>query len=278
MALALVIVVPLFRYLQLNSGMRLVRIGLGGAMGLTIVSALGSYSRGAMVALTATLFALVARTRRRFLIGFLALAAFGGAIVFLPEAWHARMSTVQDEEVDASVQGRFEIWALSFQVALDRPIVGGGFDMLYDLRTYNRYNSTIRPRTAHSVTFQILGEHGFVGLGLFLLIGLTSIVKAQSIRRSVKGQPHLQWAADLAGMSQVSLVGFFIAGQFLNVAYFDLLYLFVPLIVGTASVVQREKAKIEQAAGGAADRAGPVPVRAPARPGSGHPALGARQL
>jgi probable O-glycosylation ligase (exosortase A-associated) len=238
--------VPLFRYLQLNSGVRLIRVGLMGAMGLTIVSALGSYSRGAMLALSVTLIALVARTRRRFLIGFLALAAFGGAILFLPEAWHERMSTVQDEEVDASVQGRFEIWALSFQIALDRPIVGGGLDMLYDLRTYNRYGSTITPRTAHSVTFQILGEHGFVGLGLFLLIGVTLVFKAQSIRRSVKGLPHLQWAGDMAGMCQVSLVGFFVAGQFLNVAYFDLLYLYVPLIVGTAAVVARESRAVPE--------------------------------
>src|SRR3546814_9615977 len=102
------------------------------------------------------------------------------------------MATVQDEEVDASVQGRFEIWALSFDVALDRPIVGGGFDMLYDLATYTRYGSSIKPRTAHSITFQILGEHGFVGLALFLLIGITALIKAQSIRRSVKGVPHLQ--------------------------------------------------------------------------------------
>src|SRR5690606_20423076 len=72
MALAMVMMVPLFRYLQLNSGLKLVRVGLGAAMGLTIVSALGSYSRGAMVALAVTLMALIARTRRRFMIGFLA--------------------------------------------------------------------------------------------------------------------------------------------------------------------------------------------------------------
>lgn len=279
MALALVMMVPLFRYLQLNSGMRMMRVGLGGAMGLTIVAALGSYSRGAMVSLAATLTALLARTRRRFLIGFLALAAFGGAVLFLPDAWHARMATVQDEEVDASVQGRFEIWGLSFQIAMDRPIVGGGFDMLYDLQTYNRYGSTIRPRSAHSITFQILGEHGFVGLGLFLMIGIASVVKAQSIRRAAKGHPHLQWASDLAGMCQVSLVGFFVGGQFLNVAYFDLIYLYVPLIVGTANIVLREKAHATAAAGlGAARLPGALPALTPARADPRRPALGARQF
>jgi probable O-glycosylation ligase (exosortase A-associated) len=230
-----------------------------------------------MLALSATLIALVARTRRRFLIGFLALGAFGGAFFFLPQEWHERMSTMQDEEVDASVQGRFDIWELSFRVALDRPIVGGGFDMLYDLRTYTMYNSSITPRTAHSITFQILGEHGFIGLLLFLMIGITLVIKAQSIRRQAKGVPRLQWAADMAGMSQVSLGGFFVAGQFLNVAYFDLIYLYVPLIVGAAAIVQREKAKMAKEDPAAAALA---PGLAPAilRPGMRPPALGARQF
>ncbi len=273
MALALVMMIPLFRYLQLNTDARLMRIGLGGAMGLSIVSALGSYSRGGMLALSVTLIALVARTRRRFLLGFLALGAFGGAFIFLPQEWHERMSTMQDEEVDASVQGRFDIWALSFQIAVDRPIVGGGFDMLYDLRTYTMYNSSITPRTAHSITFQILGEHGFIGLLLFLLIGVTLVFKAQAVRRQTKGVPRLQWAADMAGMSQVSLGGFFVAGQFLNVAYFDLIYLYVPLIVGTAAVVQREKAKMAKEPPAAPDLA-PAVLRPDMRP----PALGARQF
>jgi probable O-glycosylation ligase (exosortase A-associated) len=268
MALALVMMIPLFRYLQLNSDVRLIRAGLMGAMGLTIVGALGSYSRGAMLAMSATLMTLIARTRRRVLLGILALAAFGGAFVFLPAAWHERMSTIQDDEVDASVEGRFEIWDLSFQIALDRPVVGGGFDMLYDLRTYQRYNSSIRPRTAHSVTFQILGEHGFVGFGIFLMIGITVLLKAQWIRRQVKGRPDLQWAADLAGMCQVSLIGFFVGGQFLNVAYFDLIYLYVPLVVCTAVVVSRELKPEPQR------RAHGMPVLAPGE----RPALGLRQF
>jgi probable O-glycosylation ligase (exosortase A-associated) len=245
--------VPLFRYVQLNSGVKLVRVGSGIAMGLDILSALGSYSRGAMLALSATLMALLAQTRRRVLIGGVVALAFGGALLLLPEAWFERMSTlgeVREGEVDASTQGRFEIWAFSTQVALDRPLTGGGFDMLYDIGTFNMYGSTIRPRTAHSIIFQVLGEHGFVGLGLFLAIGLSLWLKGFSIKRACRGHPQLQWAADLASMSQVSLVGYFVAGLFINVAYFDLIYLFVPLMVGTAAVVAREQK-------------GTVPVRRP---------------
>jgi probable O-glycosylation ligase (exosortase A-associated) len=270
MALAMVMMVPLFRYLQLNSELKLIRVGLIGAMSLSIVSALGSYSRGAMLALSATLVSLVAKTRRRLLVGLVAFIAFVGAVIFLPQSWHERMATLQDEEVDASTQGRFEIWQFSAEIALDRPIVGGGFDMLFDLNTYTLYNSTIKPRSAHSIIFQVLGEHGFVGLGLFLGIGLSLMLKARWIRKATKGRPDLQWAADLASMCQVSLIGYFVAGLFLNLGFFDLIYLYIPVVVGTALVVQRELSNVS-----AGVRAGvPAAVGEP-RP---RPALGLRQL
>lgn len=245
MALAMVMMVPLFRYLQLNSEVKLMRVGLGAAMGLSVVSALGSYSRGALLALSTTILMLLAKSRRRVLAGVLLLGAFGGAVAFLPEDWHERMSSIEEqggERTDASVQGRFEIWMFSTQVALSRPIVGGGFDMLFDIKTYNMFNSDIKPRSAHSIIFQVLGEHGFVGLGLFLSIGLSLWFKGRWIRKAVVGRTDLQWAADLASMMQVSLVGYFVAGLFLNLGFFDLLYLYIPLFVGTAMVVQRELA------------------------------------
>lgn len=239
MALALVMMVPLFRYLQLNSEIRLVRFGLGFSMAMTIVSALASYSRGAMLALSVTLIVLVLQTRRRFLAGVIAFAAFGGALALLPTEWFDRMSTIEEYQEDGSTQGRFEIWTFSTEVALSRPVVGGGFDMLFDGRTYQLYGSTIRPRSAHSIIFQVLGEHGFVGLFLFLMIGTTLLFTAQSIKKRAKDHPTLQWARDLASMMQVSLIGYFVAGLFLNLAFFDLIYLYIPIVVGTATVVTR---------------------------------------
>ena len=41
-------------------------------------------------------------------------------------------------------------------------------------------------------------------------------------------------------MLQVSLVGYVVAGLFLDVAYFDLLYVILALIVTTSAVVSRE--------------------------------------
>lgn len=258
MALALIMVVPLLRYLQLNSGDRLVRIGLGGAMGLMIISALGSYSRGAFLALSVTVLTMLLQTRRKMLAGVIMVGALVGGLLFLPQDWFDRMGTIETYEEDASTQGRFEIWGLSTEIALDRPLVGGGLDVLFSYDTYVRYDSTIRPRSAHSIIFQVLGEHGFVGLFLFVGMGLATWLKGWRIRKLTKDRPDLRWAFDLASMWQVSLTGYCAAGLFLNLAFFDLVYLLIPIAAGTTALVL-EQTRPAPAAIGARPLPGIVP-------------------
>ena len=89
-----------------------------------------------------------------------------------------------------------------------------------------------------------------MGLFWFLLLLFLSWRKAGQTRRRCKDDGRLQWAFDLSGMLQVSLVGYFATGIFLDVAYFDLLYVLIGLIVAMSSLVSRELiADADQAAG-----------------------------
>jgi putative inorganic carbon (hco3(-)) transporter len=93
---------------------------------------------------------------------------------------------------------------------------------------------------AHSIFFEVLGEQGYVGLVLFLLMGLLTLLLASRTIRLAKGREDLQWAALLAGMLQVSLVGYVVGGLFLGLAYFDLPYSLLALVVATHGVVQKD--------------------------------------
>ena len=63
--------------------------------------------------------------------------------------------------------GRINSWHMAFNVANDRPLVGGGFE-LYTPKTFARYAPNPEAiHSAHSVYFQILGEHGYVGFADF---------------------------------------------------------------------------------------------------------------
>jgi putative inorganic carbon (HCO3(-)) transporter len=86
---------------------------------------------------------------------------------------------------------------------------------------------------AHSIYFQVLGEQGFVGLFLFLLLGLLAWRTGSKVINAAKDVPENKWAADLAAMGQVSLIGYATAGAFLGLAYFDLPYHLVVIIVLT---------------------------------------------
>ncbi len=154
-------------------------------------------------------------------------------IVLMPQYWHERMGTIAAEEVDASVQGRLDAWGYAIDLALERPI-GGGFRAV---EGYVNPNSGVS-RSAHSIYFEVLGEHGFVGLALYLALGIGTFLMGTRILRHAKGDPDLVWARDLASMLQVSIAAFAVAGLFLGLAFFDLFYHLVVIMVLTGAVVR----------------------------------------
>ena len=69
-----------------------------------------------------------------------------------------------------------------------------------------------------------MGEHGFIGLALFLLLLWLAFRNGTWIKKNAASREDLRWAADLGAMVQVSLVGYAVGGAFLGMAYFDLYY------------------------------------------------------
>jgi hypothetical protein len=50
----------------------------------------------------------------------------------------------------------------------------------------------------------------------------------------------MQWASDLARMVQVSLVGYFVGGAFLSLAYYDVPYNLLVALVLTRELIEKE--------------------------------------
>jgi probable O-glycosylation ligase (exosortase A-associated) len=97
---------------------------------------------------------------------------------------------------------------------------------------------------SHSIYFEVLGEHGFFGLFLFLTLALMTWRTASWIIKRARGDPENRWAADLAAMVQVSLVGYASGGAFLGLANFDLYYTLIAVVVLCKTVlVSRQTAR-----------------------------------
>ena len=141
----------------------------------------------------------------------------------MPQKWWDRMATITAQEVDTSVQGRFNAWGMAWNLALDRPIVGGGF-AIYEPDVFAKYApNPVDIHSAHSIYFQMLGEHGFVGLALFLLLTFLMWRTGTRIIRS-STNADARWRADLASALQVSMAGFLVGGLTVNIAYWDVYY------------------------------------------------------
>ena len=248
LALALVMTIPLMRFLQLQAGSRLVAHGLTALMLLSAIAAIGTQSRGALLAIGAMALMMFMRGGgRKLWLGAAVIVAGIAIVAFMPSAWENRMSTIIDYEKDSSAMGRINAWWMAWHLATNNPL-GGGF-AIYDATTFARYAPNPQDiHAAHSIYFQVLGEHGFVGLVLFLMIWALVWRWANWLRHHARG-PQNRWAADLGSLCQVSIVAYAVGGAFLSLAYFDLPYnLLVLLVVARRIVAQQanEAALIEQ--------------------------------
>ncbi|NWG74715.1 MAG: putative O-glycosylation ligase, exosortase A system-associated [Rubrivivax sp.] len=217
LAMALVMTIPLMRYLQLNEQDPRIKKGLAAAMLLTALAAVGSHSRGALLALLITAFIFWLKSRQKLATAMLITIPAILTVLIMPAEWFERMHSIKNYEEDASAQGRFMAWEFAMNAARDS-IFGVGFD---NFRGYD----------AHSIYFEVLGEHGYIGLALFLLLLALTWWKSGAIIRLAKARPETLWARDLAAMIQVTLVAYMSAGAFLGLAYFDYLYHLVAVVV-----------------------------------------------
>lgn len=225
-ALACVMAIPLLRFLQMQLPLGWQRHAMTAMMTLCVAAALGSQSRGSFLALVAMGVFLWWRGGNRFIGGIVIFGVGFGLIAFMPEGWLLRMHSIDNYETDASAQGRFSAWWTAFGIAKDY-VTGVGF-LAARHELFARY-SPIYPLTgsvhaAHSIYFQILGNHGFVGLFLFLGIWFSTWRSAAWLRKQAKLHVQALWASQLGGMIQVSLVGYLVGGMFLSLSYFDLAY------------------------------------------------------
>jgi probable O-glycosylation ligase (exosortase A-associated) len=241
-ALALIIAIPLMRYLQQSSEQRWIKHGWTAAMLLSAMAALGSYSRGALLAIGAMLALMWLKSRKKMLGALLIALMAPLALLFMPERWTERMDSIADYQADNSAMGRINAWNMAYNLARDR-FFGGGFEIAEPSVFYQYAPNPADVHAAHSIYFQALGEHGFVGLGLYLLLcGLTWHSAARVVRNS-RDRPDLQWASNLAKMIQASLIGFAVGGAFLSLLYFDVPYYLMAAVVAMRALTEQPEVR-----------------------------------
>ncbi len=245
LGLAMIMVWPLMYYLRQSSDDRRIRAGLLIAMGLSVFAILGTYSRGAVVAFSFTVIYFWWKSRRKVVFGALGVLVIVPALFFMPSEWFDRMNTINTYDQDSSAMGRLEAWGIALRIAADRPLTGVGFDAMVTPQATQLYAPDREiPHVAHSIWFEPLADHGIPGFIIFVTIGLVGLVQANSVRKRTKLLPDWAWAHDLATMSQLSLAGYFVAGTFLSMPYYDLYYGMIATISVLYDYVRRAERSV----------------------------------
>jgi len=223
LATGLVMTLPLLYWLSTLVKPRWLKLGLLGSMFLCAVSVFGSHSRGSFLALTAMAAFFLLKSDRKLLVIPLILAGIATAVFVMPEEYWNRMETIETYQEDASAMSRITTWTTAYRVAQDR-ITGGGFEYYSD-RSSARYSPIPDAvHSAHSIYFQTLGEHGWIGLALFLAFWLSVWWQCGRALKALPSGPEHDSMRLLLRMIQVSLIAYAVGGAFLNIGYWDFAY------------------------------------------------------
>ena len=214
----------------------------------------GTETRTGLVCLALLGVLLLRSAKRRFL--YLALA--GGvtlaAIPFLPASYTARMGTIESHAADQSASTRIAVWKWTLDYAADHPL-GGGFDAYRGNRVrvetskvevggnttaITTEEAVDKARAYHSAYFEMLGEQGWPGLALWLLLHGLGLVQMERVRRRLKAsdKPEDRSDAALANALQQAHIVYLAGAAFLGIAFQPFVYMLVAMQIALARGVQ----------------------------------------
>jgi probable O-glycosylation ligase (exosortase A-associated) len=236
-------------------------LGLGGFW-LSMMAVLFTYSRGAWLGLAAVAGLLFLQTRRKLLVLAVLIPIGMVAVAFIPDKLFDRVDTIGEYKEDTSALQRLQGWGVAWNVAMRHPL-GSGFVLdatpVPIWMSYANFEHPLfnRANAAHSIYFQVLGDHGFGGLGLFLFMIIGTFWTLVRVRQLTRWDKDRVWISHYATALAIGLVGYSISGAFVSMASFDLLYTYVILAavllreVKTQTAESRAPAAVVKADGGA---------------------------
>jgi len=240
-ALAVLMVIPLYLYMIPQVKHKFLKLGFTGLAGLSAVCVIGSFSRGGFIGLVIVSWQVFLKVKRKLVFIIFAVCFSSVAIYVASDRWSERIQTIENVKEDSSFLGRVTAWKLATLAAMDNPLLGTGQDSMQHEHVWQLYYFDInqfdfitpkntpsdKPKAAHSIYFQVLGDAGFLGLILFLLI----LFNAFLLSRSLVKRANKEWIKHLAKAINTTLIVFMLSGGLLSMAYYDLLYALIAILI-----------------------------------------------
>jgi probable O-glycosylation ligase (exosortase A-associated) len=218
----------------------------------------GTSTRTGLLCIGLLALLMIRDTKRKFVY----LAALGGlglvAVPFLPSAFTERMETIKTYQADASASTRIAVWKWTMDYVKTRPL-GGGFEAYRQNQIryekvavqedggqakVDRSVEVDKARAYHSAYFEMLGEQGYPGLAIWLLINLAGLFRMEVLRqRYRKPEPGQEWIGPLASALQSAHIIYLLGAVFIAIAFQPFVYMLIGAQIGLDTYCGRKRAE-----------------------------------
>lgn len=209
-----------------------VRLIYWGLLCACVVAALGSYARTALVGLLLVAIHSWLKSRHKLLFAMLVLIIVTAGTPLMPKPWQDRMSTIITYQQDTSAASRITVWEWTLDYVATHPL-GGGFNV------YAVDQVVPGGLAFHNIFFEVLGEHGYVGLAIFLGMIGTSIANLLRVRKRARAYPELNWCSALATQLLAAQVVLLSCGMFIGIAFQPPIYYLLSVSVCLSEYFRR---------------------------------------
>jgi probable O-glycosylation ligase (exosortase A-associated) len=235
---ACLMAVPLAMYLakhsQLMPKTKLLPFAYWGVALLAIITALGTYERSAVLGLGVLGVYRWIRTKHK--LGFGMVLALGVCVMlYVGVGALTSRASIEDYHADNSAYVRVLVWQWTLEFTATHPF-GGGF-VTYLINHVDVPENGAAPahiefgRAFHSSYFEILGEHGYPGLIMFLTLAVSTFVMLRRIGKKAQLYPELEWMSGLSDALQSGLAVFLTSGAFVGLAFQPMFWYFISMSI-----------------------------------------------
>lgn len=224
----------------------LVRLMMYALVVAAVATSVGTHARTGLVALIVLASLLWLTSRRKVILGVVLILATLIGSQFTTESWTDRMQTIQGYESDRSAMGRLAVWSWTLDFVADNPF-GGGFGSY----RVNHYvisapglpddELEVKAKAFHSIYFEVLGEHGYVGIVIFGLIIVAMFANLRRVAKVNDGSSESQWSAELSRAIAISAFVYLAGGAFVGIAFQPFFYYLVASSIALSELHYRER-------------------------------------
>lgn len=225
---------------------------------------IGTQTRTGLLCIGLLAVLMLRATRRRLL--YLCLLAAAGlvAVPLLPKSYTQRMDTIGGYQGDESAETRVAVWQWTWDYAKSHPL-GGGFEayrqnrLVIDVKPQAPgADAPVQPtfdqsRAYHNSFFEMLGEQGYPGAAMWILLHLLALLRMEAVRRRYRhAEEGLAWAAPLATALQHAHLVYLLGAMFVGIAFQPFVFQLLAAGIGLDGYLRRRTAPARAPLGGAA--------------------------